>query len=96
MTNKTTATIRPCNDACPTLKGEALHHCAGCHETFGGERAFEMHRHNFACIDPAMIRTKAGEPRLELKSRRDGQQVWGRILRQRPVPKSAKAPSAAF
>ena len=30
-------------------------HCAGCHRTFGGVRAFDMHRRDCACIDPETL-----------------------------------------
>lgn len=30
-------------------------HCAACHETFTGLTAFDEHRHDFACLDPATI-----------------------------------------
>lgn len=32
-----------------------LNQCAGCHHVFGGMRAFDMHRLNFKCQDPASI-----------------------------------------
>lgn len=33
-------------------RGNRSGHCAGCHETFYGLRAFDGHRQDGACLDP--------------------------------------------
>ena len=44
--------------------GQGTCHCAGCHRTFTGVTAFDTHRKNFACVDPATIPTLAQVTRL--------------------------------
>lgn len=39
-------------------------HCSGCHETFTGLSAFDIHRVGGQCCDPAAIVNKKGEHRL--------------------------------
>ena len=35
--------------------GDRSGHCAGCHDTFCGSRAFDDHRRDGACLDPAEL-----------------------------------------
>ncbi|WP_040160502.1 FDXHR family putative zinc-binding protein [Mobilicoccus massiliensis] len=48
-------------------------HCAACHRTFGGTRAFEMHRKNLTCADPRTMKglAKTSDPVT-------GEHVWRR------------------
>lgn len=48
-------------------------HCAGCHRTFGGTRAFEMHRKDCTCVDPHTMKglAVASDPVT-------GEHVWRR------------------
>ena len=39
-------------------------HCAGCHRSFTGVGAFDIHRSRGKCADPATILTKTGEHAL--------------------------------
>lgn len=51
-------------------------HCAGCHRTFGGLTAFDMHRRSGAgCVNPDDI--KELHPRTDTKT---GETVWGQTL----------------
>lgn len=39
-------------------------HCGapGCHQHFASVRLFDLHRRHGACLDPALLTTRAGEP----------------------------------
>jgi hypothetical protein len=53
-------------------------HCAGleCHRTFASEKAFQAHRTEGKCLDPAMLLRKDGRPRFETFTDRAGCEVW--------------------
>jgi len=49
-------------------------HCAGCHRTFTGIRAFDRHQRVVdppasCCLDPALIRRRDGTPALQPNSK---------------------------
>jgi hypothetical protein len=52
-------------------------HCSGCHRTFTGWRAFDIHRSAGRCHDPATLFDHNGEPRLVLITRQHWS-GWGR------------------
>jgi len=45
-------------------------HCSGCHRTFTGVTAFDIHRRGGQCHDPATVLDRNGEPRLVPVTRR--------------------------
>ena len=53
-------------------------HCCGinCHRTFSSEQVFDAHRVEGACIDPATLFDKKGNPRFETFTDRAGCEVW--------------------
>ena len=53
-------------------------HCAGCHETFTGISAFDAHRRDGKCHDPATLTNSKGRP-VGLVRRQDasGCLMWG-------------------
>lgn len=58
---------------CDFGKGLGTCHCAGCHETFVGIRAFDLHQRlrdgGVKCLAPAELRRKDGTPVLRLDAR---------------------------
>jgi hypothetical protein len=52
-------------------------HCAACHRTFSGYRAFDIHRTGSRCNDPASLLDIHGEPRL-VPIARQYWSGWGR------------------
>ena len=63
------------NITCPTChfpRPPASAHCAGCHRTFGGDTAFDMHRRQEGsrrvCADPLELTNEHGLARLVLKN----------------------------
>lgn len=45
--------------------GTQTSHCGGCHRNFAGLTAFERHRRDFACLDPATALNPRGKPLFE-------------------------------
>jgi len=44
--------LRRCTDQCPTMPVNSPQcHCTGCHLTFGGPTAFDLHRFEGGCRD---------------------------------------------
>jgi hypothetical protein len=64
---------------CPPLPlGGKACHCASCHRTFTTVTAFDMHRYEFACSDPAGMTRRDGSPALAvIRKAKDGSPVWG-------------------
>jgi hypothetical protein len=57
---------------CPARwSGANTAHCGGCHQTFGGVRAFDLHRRGGVCLEPA----DAGLQLLPLRAT----PVWGQV-----------------
>lgn len=75
-----------CNGCDRRWNGTAEAHCAECHRQFSSVHAFDKHRRDYTCHDPAHLRRKDGNPLLDLGARRDGP-IW-REWRpdQRPFP----------
>jgi hypothetical protein len=48
--------------------GASYAHCSACHRTFIGVRMFDKHRRLGGCLDPAIMRTKAGDPIMRLEA----------------------------
>jgi hypothetical protein len=65
-----------CNGCEHTWTGLRFAHCSACHRTFSGVAGFERHRFAGRCIDPAIMRTQAGEPVMRLEAG-----VWRSFLR---------------
>jgi hypothetical protein len=63
-----TANAITCGGCTNTWTGLSRCHCSGCHRTFGGVRAFDLHRRprgrHGSCVDPAILTTGAGAPLL--------------------------------
>lgn len=53
-----------CSGCANTWTGALVCHCASCHRTFTGIRAFDIHRTGGICNDPSQVLTKTGEHRL--------------------------------
>lgn len=77
-------------------RGSSIGHCAGeCHRTFASEAAFEAHRKDGHCLDPATLLNKDGTPRFETKTDRVGCEVWRSTKRMSDADRArlkAKAP----
>lgn len=41
-------------------RGNSIAHCKGCHETFGSDSAFDLHRRAFKCVDPKTLKKRDG------------------------------------
>jgi hypothetical protein len=76
--------------ACDFGRGLAACHCAGCHETFTGPRAFDLHQRMTAsgsvCLQPRYQRNRKGSFVFEARRLRNGVQVWGQRVRNRRFP----------
>ena len=60
-----------------TQGGNRTGHCAGeCHRTFSSEEAFEAHRKDGHCLDPATLLKKDGSPAWETFTDSSGCLVW--------------------
>jgi len=57
-------------------QGSETGHCCGCHRTFSAERAFEAHRRDGNCLDPATLERKNGAALLETFTDNAGCKVW--------------------
>lgn len=55
--------------------GMAECHCPTCHRHFGNIHAFDRHRRNDTCLDPATVERKHGGPAFERRERASGP-VW--------------------
>ena len=72
--------------------GLAQCHCPTCHRHFGDVKAFDRHRRDDACLDPATVKRRDGQPAFEQTIRPSGPvwHVWS------PTPHwKAKSPTAA-
>lgn len=54
-----------CNKCNKIVVGSRSEHCPGCHETFASTAAGDAHRIEFRCHEPAGLRRKDGNPKLE-------------------------------
>ena len=61
-------------------------HCAGrqCHRTFANEAAFDAHRNEGVCCDPASLLNRDGKPRFETVTDSAGCEVWRSTKRMSP------------
>lgn len=66
-----------CDDCHRNWRGHSECHCVECHRHFGGEVAFDAHRINDVCRDPASIR-RNGKPLFRPVERIDGF-VWVQV-----------------
>ena len=72
--------------------GLAQCHCPTCHRHFGDVNAFDRHRRNDACLNPADVRRRDGWPAFVAVDRPSGV-VWSRWS---PTPHwKAESPAAA-
>ena len=72
-----TAVLHRCGGYSRVWSGLTECHCSECHEHFSNEAAFNAHRRDFQCADPAGLRCKDGNALLGVTVRRDGP-VWHR------------------
>lgn len=65
-----------CDGCHRSWRGHSECHCTSCHRHFGGETAFDAHRVDGICRDPAMLKTRTtNKPRFKVIERLDGV-VW--------------------
>jgi len=57
-----------CNGCEHTWTGLSFAHCSACHRTFSSVTGFDRHRVAGRCVDPAIMRTKKGEPVMRLEA----------------------------
>lgn len=67
-------------------RGLGRAHCAGCHRTFSADSAFDAHRRDGECVDPATAITTKGKPRFQLRQDSAGNPLWGWPGSWKPEP----------
>jgi len=73
-----------CNGCVNAWTGSSACHCCGCHRTFTGVTAFDIHRTGGTCNPPTSLLTEKGEQRL-VPTERMYWTGWG-LPGERPVP----------
>jgi hypothetical protein len=77
--------------------GNRTGHCAACHRTFSGLRAFDDHQSirdgKNVCTDPGTLLDKAGEPRYRTFTDRADAVVWRSTAEQPPDAWPKRAPN---
>jgi len=74
-----------------TWKAQGEAHCPACHRHFKSDLAAQRHRKGDQCLDPALLSTKHGKPRLEVRDTVYGP-LWVRYDDREPPSKRGDGP----